>query len=611
MLNIIFGILLAVSMIGYLNYLVNVKNIDLFLVPSLIITSITGLIYLAGILPLMPVMVAAIVIAGIVILIKTRKSIRLSFLKGNEFAITLCILLLGYLAYYTYSGLYSDGDSMTHWGIIVREMFNDNRLPNRTNTAIGYPSYPPATACWIYFFQKIFGYSEGKALFAQGLWMISCSISCFSLNKHKNKLADLLIGIFCFFSLFWLDGLRVDIIMPWVSVALGVIIYNYRDNIEMQATLSIPFALVIPMIKNSGLIFVLFDWLLLLCFLPKTESGNKKTAKNNPRKKTKKSSQNFVSMLSNSSSDKFTVRTAGLYYWGSVLAGWILWKLHISSVYDNAAYGRHSLSLPYMKAILFKKSPDDFKYIINTFFKNCFSFNNRSYEWIITILLVAVIILIFIKEKDLKSIKRFLITILICALLYKIGMLLMYFTNMPGKEGLDLAAYGRYQLSFTLLIMYSALGLFCTHIFTDNRIIPDKQHIIPIMGAILMTATLIIALPLNTYLRPDYKESGIHRRLVDLMKSDNGLGISEGNKVLEYDSYELAFFFVRFTFHNEDCNSTTDPEAIRETLSSNPENYDYVVISTYDDKINAVLKENGYSIPNPAPSVFCIKLSGN
>ena len=126
-----------------------------------------------------------------------------------------------------------------------------------------------------------------------------------------------------------------------------------------------------------------------------------------------------------------------------------------------------------------------------------------------------------------------------------------------------------------------------------------------------MTATLIIALPLNTYLRPDYKESGIHRRLVDLMKSDNGLGISEGNKVLEYDSYELAFFFVRFTFHNEDCNSTTDPEAIRETLSSNPENYDYVVISTYDDKINAVLKENGYSIPNPAPSVFCIKLSGN
>ena len=165
------------------------------------------------------------------------------------------------------------------------------------------------------------------------------------------------------------------------------------------------------MIKNSGIIFLLFDWLFLLCLISnedKKETQKKNFNKN--KKKNKSKGNNFIGMLSNSRTSRFTIVSAGYYYWGSMIAGWILWKLHIAAVFDNAAYGRHSMSLAYIKMVLSQRSPEDFKVLISSFLRNWFSLNNESREWHVCIMFMIVVILTVIKEKGIGSIKKFVLT---------------------------------------------------------------------------------------------------------------------------------------------------------------------------------------------------------
>ena len=254
MIRIVLAVALIMGFAGYFNYLVNVKQISVFIAPSVIITAICAVMYLCGLVNIMLFGLYTVIGVGIILVWYYRKSICFDEIRKNKFAVMLCVLLFIYLIYYTYSGVYVDGDTMTHWGVIVRSMCQDNRLPNFMNTEIAYQSYPPATACWSYFFLKVFGYGEGKALFAQGLWMLTCAIACFEFNKTKSKWGSMLAAVCVLFSLRWLDSLVVDVILALSVTAAAVGIYEYRSDIQKQLFVVLPFMLVIPMIKNICLL---------------------------------------------------------------------------------------------------------------------------------------------------------------------------------------------------------------------------------------------------------------------------------------------------------------------------------------------------------------------
>ncbi len=209
MIKIILVMLLIFCFWGISTYLVCIRRINIFLTPAIIITAISGCMYIAGILNIMPIVVYLILGGGIYAAWKYRRHSKeiISIIRNNKLTSIMSIILLLYLIYFTYGGVYQDGDTMTHWGIIVREIFRNGRLPNFTNTIISYQSYPPATACWIYFIQKIGGYSEGIAIFAQGVWMIACAATMYSFCRKENLLSGLLITIFTIFSTRWMGGL--------------------------------------------------------------------------------------------------------------------------------------------------------------------------------------------------------------------------------------------------------------------------------------------------------------------------------------------------------------------------------------------------------------------
>ena len=71
-------------------------------------------------------------------------------------------------------------------------------------------------------------------------------------------------------------------------------------------------------------------------------------------------------------------------------------------------------------------------------------------------------------------------------------------------------------------------------------------------------------------------------------------GIFQGAKVLHYSNSWFSIYFVRFSFDNDECATTLDIEKIRSVFEGNPDDYDYLLISTFNDEIKELLKEKGY-----------------
>lgn len=559
-------ILLVACFTGYYNFLVNVKKIQAFIAPSVIVTSITGCLYIAGIINTMLLAVYVILITGIILLIYYCKYINIDVFKENKFTIILCIILFLYLLYFTAGGVYEDGDSMTHWGIIVKTIFQDNRLPNFTNTTIGYQSYPPATACWIYFILRLSGYGEGKALFAQGFWMLTCVISMFSLNKTKSKIWDVMIAVFALFLMQGMGGLRVDIILSLVTIAGFIVISEYRNDNEKLIILLPPFVLAITLIKNSGLLFVFFILIIMLLLLVKyngLRAALKITA-----------IPAFVSVT-----------------------GWYLWETHIKMVYAQANSTRHSFSIGYMKWVFGTKTREEINIIIQRYISKWFSWND-SYEWQILITLVILIcICVFICGRHTVVIPGMIIAEYI---IYKICLLVMYLTNMPGDDALLIASYSRYQKTFSLVMMFMAVWMIFEYVVIDiKNVMWQKVSFVLIFA---MTIILLYKIPYTGMLRPDYQDAGNHRKLVKMV-NDGKYGLNYGDKVVVYDEYWLNSIFVRFTFNNQDCNSFTNINDIEEVLETNNKQYKYLVILEWNQEIKELLEKYGYS-DNPV----CIPL---
>ena len=109
-----------------------------------------------------------------------------------------------------------------------------------------------------------------------------------------------------------------------------------------------------------------------------------------------------------------------------------------------------------MKSIYLSRSKEDLNTIFQSFISKWFSLN-ISLEWQILALLTGlVIILIFFKYECNKCLKIYVLNIIGYSV-YKIGMLAMYLFNMAGEDALHVAAYERYEWTYSLVMMFSVI----------------------------------------------------------------------------------------------------------------------------------------------------------
>lgn len=563
-MKVLGGIVLLLSFAGYANYLINVKRITVYLVPAIVMTSITGIMFLAGLINIMPLAVYSVLGFGTIILFRYRKDVSYDFIFQNKIGFAVCLLLLGYVFYYTYGGVYEDGDTMTHWGIIVRVMYQNNRLPNFADSTIAYQSYPPATACWIYFILKIFGYGEGKALFAQGIWMLSCVMAMFALNKSQRFEWDILIAAAALAMLhgIGLGGLRVDAVLSVVTVAMCVAISEFRNDLSLLFWICGPFCLTLTLIKNSGILFVFF--MIIAVFIWGLIS--------------KAYAQSVKGALALSS---------------IAIGGWYLWERHIKMVYSWALGTRHSMNIGYMKSVFGEKTKEQISTILNGFISKWFSLN-KSYEWELIVVFFAVSLCIALIHKK----RRVLFVpalVGIYYLVYKFCLLSMYLFNMPGDDALSIAGYVRYQKTFSLIVLGMILWMALEYI-PNPQSISSKSR--PKQTAILVATAFLAWMGLEyaniELMRPDYSNGGSHRRLVTMVKETRN-GLTYSDKVITYHTYQFTSLFTKFTFDNSQCTNTSNIDKINEVLEVNSEGYDYLIILEENKSIKSLLRDYGYS----------------
>lgn len=399
--------------------------------------------------------------------------------------------------------------------------------------------------------------------------MLSCAISLFSLNKSKRKAWDLVTAILALFLMQNMGGLLVDTILSLVVIACFVLISEHRSDKRMLLISVLPFSIVIPLIKNSGMLFAFF--LLVIMYLLIYKQNGWRNA----------------------------LKLCGIPAAVSI-AGWYLWEAHIKMVYVQANATRHSLSIGYMKEVFGEKTGEDIRTIIQKYMATWLSWND-SYEWQAVILLVVIAgLCVFACGKRAGLFPG---VVLAEYIIYKICLLIMYLVNMPGSNALAIASYSRYQKTFSLIMIALAVWM------VFEYIIPAKENSlfgkISFFAIFAVTALLMYRIPYTELLRPDYQNGGNHRKLVKMMNEGN-YGLRNKDKVVVYDDYWLNFHFVCFTFNNQACDSFTDITAIEEVLATNEKQYKYLIILEWNQEIKELLKKYGYMEDSE-----CIKLQSD
>ncbi len=567
MLRIIVIILLGISMAGYVSWFIYKRNLNLWLAPAAVITGICFFMYLSGLINVMALTAYLILGGGIICFLGYFLKVPwIKLLRENWCPFIICIIFSGIFVYYFRNANYADGDTMTHWGVIVRAMYERDGLPNFQDTAVAYQSYPPATACWIYYVLKFTGYGENYALLAQALWSFCCGICLFALNKSRQLAGDILIGVSIVYYLKNMSDLRVDYLLAVISLAAvaGIACYVSEQNVAGKELLYfvLPFIGILPMVKNSGVLFAVFLSFILLWAFP--HMGCRRL---------------------------WTIAYTGLTL-GVALSSLYLWKAHIKMVYADANASRHSLSITYMESVAESRSLEDYAQIIKAFISKWFSFNG-TYEWLMIVLIIMLGITAMALIPGKRKTAGFITVMsLISYLIYKLGLLGMYLFNMPGNS-YELEAYVRYQTTFTSAVTVSIFLLyFMLAEEIRQRVWKKTQYICSIVSLSLILLFINYSGAGAHLKHPDYVNGGVHRRLLSMIH--NTPEINEGDKALVYLHYGLAVHFVRFTFHNQECIASDNLVYFKNALMDNSMEFDTIIIFDRDETIQELLRSYGY-----------------
>ena len=551
---IVVGIVaLIISFIGYYKQIQKQCRANIFIIPVIYISIVTSIIYLAGLLNILLLSVWFITILGIIYFLKNLKY-KISISKKSILPLIVVIVIVTYLIYFCIGGIYADGDTLTHWGRIVRDMCTDNMFPNfETKDITVYQSYPPASACWIYYFNSLVGYSEATSMFAQGLWIVAGCISIFSLSK--KIFSDLIIAIFSILILF-ING-SVDTLM--VDTLLGVITFSAlvimgQKSLEKRYTLVIPFLIVIPTIKNSGILFAIFVLLYILVIKEKEE--------------------------------KLNIRKS-LAYISIPIASLLLWQAHIKMVYSNAENTRHSLSTKSMLEVASGRPFTSMRTIVHNFINRWFSFNS-SFEWEIIITGILLIVIIIIFNRNRFELKKYIYIVFIYSI-YKIMLLLMYMFNMPDGSAYYIVSYERYQLTLNIILLFFIVNIFIELIESDKRSGLVAGIIVAILSVYITTKAGLI----NIIIRPDYSYGGVHRTYSMYIKENPYL--YKSSVCIYINDTFMPMLYAEYSFGNENCTTTNSADEIEDIIKTNDSRFKYVLIYDQTEEIKQVLIELGYS----------------
>lgn len=433
-MRVFLGIILFwLSIIGLCNFVKKrFKLKEYFSLP--IVTAMLGVVmFLAGILNILKIASILILAVSIGYLIYSiiKKEITLSTLKDfftnpQNIIIIIVFVYISILGSQMHLTRY---DNFSHWGLIVKNMFINDALPNFDDLTIMFKGYQPGSASYIYYFGLLCGKTESSMIIANNYIVFSFITIMYSVvKKHKSIIKNLIPVLFYVFIMIVSNNfneLLVDGMLSAMSLAVFLILYEYRKNLKKATILTLPILVFQYLVKNTGIVLIFFNCLYLFYLIITTKQLKK-----------------------------------GIKYLFSIgitlLMFLCVWQNHVTYAYgEEALNSKHSLTSANILTQVRDKGWDNIFSWTNSYIKHFVDVNNNK-PIIVIISINIILILSIIFEKNKKERKKLIALTLAVDFLYVgyYGILgLMYILSMPWGEAVVFASYERYMSTILIIII--------------------------------------------------------------------------------------------------------------------------------------------------------------
>lgn len=327
----------------------------------------------------------------------------------------------------------SEWDEFSHWGRVVLNMYQFNRLGNCAGSTVMFQGYPSAVSLWQYFFVSF------KLKFSEPYLYASDNVLSFCLMlpvfkritwKNRKKFIVLLFVILTmpliFYENFW-SSLYVDGILGIWMLYIFYIYFSERENIVFKQTCICLALATFPLVKASGsglgALAILIIAIDIFACSRIIMSWKKK-------------------------------RGLVLSYVLSLILGKQSWTWYLKATETSMPWNTSNLTFEKVVS-LFLRQGEDYQYTtIKNFWKAFISERNCGgrislFQWIllISVLLIFMYGLKIYQKKELFWYGGGFIT---CIVIYAVSLLLLYCFTYSFHESVALASYERYINSILL-----------------------------------------------------------------------------------------------------------------------------------------------------------------
>jgi len=256
------AVILVIYLVAALLAWVTKVNIAYLFAPSIFLISLWEYLFgLIGFLNLgMETLVLLVCLTTLILLIRSIK-FRTSIIKNLSLPSTIAFFVLSIVSFIkTKDWLLYQWDEFTHWGHVVKIMYEYAALGPGTPTDYVAENYPPALALFQYF---VIDFSprwrEGLIFWSIHLIAISIIVSVLAKCSFKNfseiilKIFVALVALFAFFNIF--DNVTSD---PTLAITFGFLIVVAIKSSSMDSRWGIIFATTagfLTLIKPIGIYF--------------------------------------------------------------------------------------------------------------------------------------------------------------------------------------------------------------------------------------------------------------------------------------------------------------------------------------------------------------------
>ncbi|WP_143082996.1 hypothetical protein [Salibacterium qingdaonense] len=325
-------------------------------------------------------------------------------------------------------------DNFSHWGLIVKELFQSGSLPGESSI-ITYTTYPPGSALFAYYIVSFTGFSESMALIAQAILITGALTPLFlfcTWKKPVHAAAALFIpAVLLMVNSSSIFSLLVDPLLGYIAAAAVVTAYYYRNDWKTMGVLLFPMLSALVLIKDSGKIFLAFTvlWMiaLLIRYLWKYGRGWKETCH---------------SMI-------WSVGWTILF----PLVFNLLWSRYIEQAYNTSEYEDSKFAITEETLTDIDKSPEFIDNLLPMVVNAGLDFSSPLVQGMVLADIAVLLTVVIVKIKAGRIPLSLLYTALTANIFYVIYialLYLMYLYLMPEVEAEYLAGFDRYQSSVVI-----------------------------------------------------------------------------------------------------------------------------------------------------------------